>query len=182
MIDVNWDTIQENDGTFNNPEPGGYIAVISDYEDNEQKQYLKIFWDFAEGEFQGYNQETFDRAGFWPTALFRSYKPKALGFFKSFKACLEASNRGYRFDTRNLDAIIGKKFGVVLGEEQYLSNSGEPKNRLYVAQTRSIQAIREKDYKAPPFKPLKAAPVQQSAYPAPDYGAALSFDDEDVPF
>ncbi|MCD8354176.1 MAG: hypothetical protein LUC47_07700 [Clostridiales bacterium] len=181
MIDVNWDEIQENDGTFANPEPGGYIAVISDYEDNEEKQYLKVFWDFAEGEFKGYNAETFDRAEFWPTQLFRSYKPKALPFFKSFKASLEASNRGYRFDSRNLDAMVGKQFGVVLGEEQYRSNSGETKNRLYVAQTRSVQAIREKDYKVPPFKPLKDAPAAEPAYPAPDYGV-LSFDDENVPF
>lgn len=169
MVDIqNWDAIQERqDGEFPRPLPGGYIVRLVDYEDNEEKQYLRLFWDFAEGEFKGTNQSTYNRAGFWPYAFIRSYKEKALPFFKGFKTCLELSNRGYQFNTRNLEALRNKLLGVVLGMEEYRANSGEIKERLYVAQVRSIKAIRDKDFKVPELK--KYQPDGSAA--APDYAA-----------
>ena len=94
-----WDAIQEA-GEYENPVPGAYIAVIRGVEDVEEKEYLSIRWDFAEGAYKGANQETFDRAGFWPTVLIRSYKDTALRFFKSFKTSVEMSNKGYIFNDR----------------------------------------------------------------------------------
>jgi hypothetical protein len=177
MIDVqNWDDIQERqDGEYPTPEPGGYIAKITGYEDVEAKQYLRIFWDFAEGEFVGLNQQTYDRAGFHPYAFIRSYKPTALGFFKGFKTVLEVSNPQYRFNTRQLDAMVGKYLGVVLAKEEYRANSGEIKLRLYVAQVRSVKAIREQDFKVPDLRKAKvtvqpAAPSYGGGYPPPAYG------------
>ena len=107
MNKINWDEVQEA-SEFDNPKPGAYIATICRVEDVEEKEYLLIEWDFAEGTYKGNNNDTFARAGFWPIQLRRSYKPSALGFFKSFKTALEDSNPGYRFDEFNLRDMVHK--------------------------------------------------------------------------
>lgn len=161
MIDIqDWDSIEERqDGDYNNPTPGGYIVKITAVNDKEEKQYLEISYDFAEGEFKGEYQRVYDRSGFWPGTFIRSYKQRALPFFKGFKTCLETSNRGYQFNTRSLDSMIGKYLGLVLGEEEYWSSQyGEIRKRLRVDQVRSVQAIRDGDFKVPVLKKYKDVP------------------------
>lgn len=162
--DINWDSVKEvQDGDYSNPIPGAYIAVIKGVEDKEDKEYLEIRWDFAEGEYAGSNQETYKRAGFWPTLLRRSYKKKAEGFFKSFYTNVERSNREYVFDARNLNGLVGKYLGLVLGEEEYVKKNGEIGTRLYVAQVKSINAIQDGDFKVPNLKRLTGNPSDYSA-------------------
>lgn len=183
MININnWDDIQEQQpGQFDRPSPGGYIARIVNVEDREDKEYLRIEWDFAEGEYKGNNAETFNRAGFWPIALIRSYKPKALGFFKAFKTSVEASNRGYVFKN-DPPSLVGKALGVVLGEEEYVKGNGEIGKRLYVYQVRSVKAIQDGNFDIPELKRLSA---KQPPAPKPDerfQPADAPDDDEDLPF
>lgn len=205
ISDSQWDSIQERpDGEFPTPAPGGYIGYIVRYEDVERptkqgggSQYLRIEWDFAEGEFKLYNRDTYDRANFWPGfgSFIRSYKDSALPFFKAFKTCLEVSNSGYHFRTDQLDAMRGKKLGIVLGEEEYYSKDGELKTRLYVAQVRSVKAIRDGDFKVPALKKYKGAPpapapanqyapqyAQPQPYNAPPQQWAELEDDGELPF
>lgn len=179
MKKIDWNNVQEvRDGETMGPIPGGYAAKIVSVEDREDKEYLRIEWDFADGEFKGHNAETFERAGFWPCSLIRSYKPKALGFFKAFKTALEESNPGYKFDEMNVQGMVGKYIGVVLGEEEYMKNNGTVGTRLYVAQVRSGKAIREGDFKVPETKKLaqKSAP----AIPVPAFEPIE--DEGDLPF
>lgn len=177
MRKVNWDGVQEAEG-FDSPAPGAYIAVIRNVEDREDREYLRVEWDFAVGRYKGANRDTFDRAGFWPTALIRSYKEKALGFFKAFKTALEASNPGYAFREDRLDDMIGKRLGVVLGEEEYVGGDGTVKKRLYVAQTRSVAAIQKGDFRVPALRRLPPSP----AAPAPSPAPAFPEDDGELPF
>ena len=163
MRKIDWNSVQEAT-EFENPAPGAYIASIWSVTDVEAKEYLQIEWDFAEGEYMGDNYNTWKRAGFWPYRLIRSYKEKALPFFKSFKNDLEASNRGYTFDEMELQAMRGKKIGVVLGEEEYQAKDGSIKKRLYVHATKSVDAIAAGDFKIPALKKLAA--------PSPTAGAA----------
>ncbi len=164
MRKFDWDKIEEKEG-FDKPTPGGYVAKITFAEDNEEKEYIKIEWDFAEGKYYNDNYATFQRAGFWPMAIYRSYKESALGFFKAFKTALEKSNPGYVFQEENIKAMAGKYIGVVLGEEAYEKRDGTPSTRLYVALTKSVQAIREHDYEVPKFRQAKqkrtSKPVNQ---------------------
>lgn len=181
-----WDAIQEA-GEYENPVPGAYIAVIRGVEDVEEKEYLAIKWDFAEGTYKNANQETFDRAGFWPTILIRSYKDTALRFFKSFKTSVEMSNKGYRFDDQNVQKLVGKYLGVVLGEEEYRKNNGSIGTRLYVAQVRSCEAVQDGNFKVPELKKLveQAAPASQYTPAARPIGGGLypvDDDDGDLPF
>lgn len=191
--DVDWSTITPMEpGDFNNPAPGGYPAVILRVEDKEDKQYLEIQWDFPSGPYQGANQETFSRAGFWPITLRRSYKDNALGFFKAFLTALEESNPGYRFDSRNISGLVGKRMGVVLGEEEYQKRNGEIGERLYVYQVRSLAAIQSGDFKVPELKCLdakKPSGGSAPAFPPPpaqSYGGSgfsyMDGGDGDLPF
>ena len=185
MRRVDWNEVQEASG-YDNPAPGAYIAVLCGVEDHEDKEYLKILWDFSDGEYKGSNRDTYDRAGFWPIALIRSYKPKALGFFKAFKTALEESNPGYMFDESNLNGMVGKKICVVLGEEEYQSNDGSIKTRLHVSQTRSLEAYRKGDFKVPALKPLSSraasSPSWTASPPAPSGSWGPVDDDGELPF
>lgn len=167
MRKVNWDNVQESQD-FPRPVPGGYVARITNVEDVEEKEYLRIEWDFVGPPFEGSNLSTFDRLGFWPLSFIRSYKEKNLSWFKAFKTQLESSNPGYQFREDDLSALRGKLIGVVLGEEEYMGNGGTKKTRLTVRQTRSADAIRRGDFTVPPLKPLKpsaAGPAFSSSEP-----------------
>lgn len=191
MKKQNWDNVQEA-AEYERPTPGAYIARIVNVEDHEDKEYLKIEYDFAEGKFKGYYAELYKSKAFWGGNFIRSYKEKALPFFKAFKTCLEASNRGYFFDEERLDEMINKKLGIVLGEEEYRKNDGGIGQRLYVAQVRTIKAIETGDFKVPDLKKLTPS-AETAAYSAPaGYGATpagfgtgfaeLSGDDGELPF
>lgn len=180
MKNVNWDDVQDE---VRWPVPGGYAAKIVKVEDVEDKEYLRIEWDFADGEFKGANQEISDAFGFWPTALIRSYKKTALRFFKGFKTCVEASNRNYVFKN-DPQSLVGKFMGVVLGEEEYLSGDGKIKKRLYVHSVRTGKAIREGDFDVPELKKLDPAKIPNTsgaAAPTSNF-AVLEDDDAELPF
>lgn len=176
MKNVNWNEVQDE---IRNPAPGGYAAKITRVEDNEDKEYLRIEWEFADGEFKGVNQEVYDAFGFWPLAFICSYKQKALRFFKGFKTAVEESNRNYTFDCGNPSGLVGKYVGVVLAEEEYLNKKNELKTRLYVAEKRSGKAIREGDYKIPELKKLASSTV--AVAPAANF-AVLDDEDAKLPF
>ena len=181
MRKVDWNNVNEAQD-FDNPTPGAYIGVITMVEDVESKEYLKVDWDFAEGQYKGNNRETHDRAGFWPYAIIRSYKEKALPFFKAFKTALEDSNRGYFFEEDNLRAMVGKRIGVVLGEEEYEKKKGGIGKRLYVYQTRSVEAIQKGDFTVPELKKLQAADNNANAYYTPTQFAPVDDNDSELPF
>lgn len=177
----NWDNIQEATGEFERPAPGGYIARIVSVEDVEEKEYLRIEWEFEEGTYKGDNAATYNRAGFWPLLLIRSYTEKALGFFKAFKTSVEVSNPRYVFSTQNVHTLEGKLMGVVLGEEEYTKNNGTVGVRAYVYQVRSVEAIRKGDFKVPGLKKLaNQSPARTTAY-TPGAFEPLP-DDGDIPF
>lgn len=190
MKNIDWNTVQDE---YSKPVPGGYAAKITKVTDDESKECLYIEWEFAEGEFKGCNQETFDAFGFWPMLLVKSYKPTALRFFKGFKTAVENSNRNYTF-RNDPQSLVGKFVGVVLGEEEYMAKDGSIKTRMYVAEVRSGSSIREGDYKVPEIK--KYVPkaggnsygasnfggyFAPAAAPAPGF-AMLEDDDAQLPF
>ena len=180
MKNVNWNEVQDD---IRRPVPGGYAAKITEVIDNEDKEYLLIRWEFADGEYKGCNQETFDAFDFWPIAFVKSYKQKALRFFKGFKTAVEESNRNFVFKN-DPQSLVGKYMGVVLGEEEYLDKEGNLKTRLYVDQVRSGKAIRDGDYKIPDLKKLpagSAAPATAYAASANNY-AVPTDDDAELPF
>lgn len=159
MRNIDWSGVSDP-AEYPKPNPGGYIVRILAVQDEEIKEYLKISYDFAEGELKGYYKELNQTFGFWGGTFIKSYKEKALTFFKAFKTAVEESNPPYVF-RNDPKSLVGKFVGVVLAEEEYTSNAGQIKTRLYVDQVRSIQAIWAGDFAVPPLKKL-----------APDKGKA----------
>lgn len=168
MRKVNWDTVKESTpGDFRRPDPGAYVAQIISVEDREDREYLRIEWDFASGEWKGDNTRVFQRAGFWPMPYNASYKEKALGFFKHFKKAVEESNRGYLFSEDDVQGLRGKFFGVILAEREY---KGEVKLKaVNVCTTSDVQSG---NYAVPKEKPKKNDAALQE----------LTEDDGELPF
>lgn len=134
--------------------PGGYICRITGVKDWEQKEYLEIEYDIAEGNHRGYYLNLFQKFNFWGARFIRSYKQTAIQYFKAFIDAVEASNKEYYFNF-NEKTLIGKYIGIVLGEEEYKSNNGEIKKRLYVHSIKTVKEIKEGKFKVPDFKYYK---------------------------
>lgn len=147
--------VEEMTGEFKRPEAGGYVAVIVGVEDVPEKEYLKISYDIADGEFKKFYTNRKKERGFDYPFFFRSYKDSALGFFKGFVASVEKSNPGFTWDGCTESQFVKKGVGIVLGEEHYLNNEGKEKVRYTVASTHSIAAIRSGDFEIPPVKEVE---------------------------
>ena len=99
---------------------------------------------------------------------------------------MEKSNPGYTFDEFRLADMRGKYIGIVLGEEEYISNKGEVKTKLVVVTTKTIQDIRDGNFTVPAKKllaekkPVYAAPAENSFASPPDDGPMPW--DEKLPF
>lgn len=132
---------------------GGYVCVVTAVQDVPDKEYLKVEFDVAEGEYKGYGLDMMEKHGFNPLKMVKSYKESAKGFFKRFISSIERSNGGY---TWNWDeySLIGKRFGAVLGEEQYRKNSGDIGTRLYCDREMPVQRIKDGDFDVPALKTL----------------------------
>jgi hypothetical protein len=131
---------------------GGYICKITKVEDVPNKEYLKIEYDVVQGDFKDYFKNLFEAKKFWGGNFIRSYKETALSFFKSFTTAIEKSNSNFKFNNDETK-LVGKLIGLVLGEEGYIANDGSSKSRLYVKETRSVDAIKNKEFEVPEYKP-----------------------------
>lgn len=149
MKKLNLKNVEEATGDFKSPKAGGYICIITDVEDVSEKEYLKVFYDIADGEFKGYYTNLAKEKGWNMPYFIRSYKDTALSFFKGFVTSVENTNNGFKWDEKNEKAFVKKGVGLVLADETYLNANGEEKHRLYVASNHSAKAIREGDFKVP---------------------------------
>ena len=176
----NYDNVKPNyGGEGRKEEPGGYIVKITLAQDVPQKEYLRIEWDYTEGDLAGAHRECYDNYGFWPAPLFRSYKEKAAGMFKAFIESVEKSNEGFTWNWNERD-LVGKWVGVVTREEEYTSNSGELKTRIIVDRVLPAVDILNGNFTVLPTKRKEAsnrsnAVVDMTASSVPAF-------DEDTPF
>lgn len=146
-------------GDFERLPAGGYVIKITGVQDADDKQYLRIVYDIAEGPEAGrYKNE--DAEHNYRHSFVRSYKEKALGMFKAFIKAVDAANET-DFDSRiekgfpELE-LVGKLLGVLFGYEEYNANDGTVKERLYLARFLTLEQVRSGDYKVPDLKKLKA--------------------------
>ena len=152
MKKLNLANVEEATGDFKSPKAGGYVCIITDVEDVPDKEYLKVSYDIADGEFKGYYTKLATEKGWNMPSFIRSYKDTALPFFKGFVTSVETTNNGFKWDNKNEKAFIKKGIGLVLGDETYLNKSGEEKHRLYVFSNHSANAIRDGKFKVPELK------------------------------
>lgn len=158
MKKIDMTNVQEA-GEFRRPEPGAYHCVIKAVEDISDKEYLKVGYDIAEGEYKDYytNLRKDHPDWAWSGVYVKSYKQAALPMFKRFCSAVSKSNGGYVFDGGSVNSdeksLIGKHIGIVLQEEEYYSNSGDKRTRLIVYSECPVDKI--PDQKVPKLKALK---------------------------
>ena len=184
-----YDKIQES-GSFKKLPVGGYVVKILDATDVPEKEYLRISFDVAEGEYKGffaeeYKNDTRDGKK-WPNAgtFIRSYKEKALPMLKGFTAAVEKSNKGYSWDFDE-KTLKNKVVGLVLGEEEFVNSSGKLRTRTYVSAVRSVDTIKKGEFTVPELKKLDATKVSSSHTKQDDFVdpfAAQSNETESNPF
>ena len=192
-------------GEFPRVTPGGYVIGIVSVQDVPEKEYLKISYDIAEGELKNYYYEMKQRTGYELPCFYKSYKDKALGFFKAFLDAVIASNPGYVWNNDER-TLTRKMVGCVLREEEYRNRSGEIKVSLKPDIFYPAQEIRAGRFEVPDRKCLNddrydryvdaqnahsgsysAPQAQQAGYTVPQNTAPFSNDpdilsDDGVPF
>ena len=155
---------------------GGYICKYTKVEDNPDKNYLYMEYDIADGEFKDYYKDLSERFDFWGGRCYRSYTEKALPMFKRMCSAVTKSNKGFIFDgNEHADetTLVGKKVGLILGEEEYEGNDGSIKTRLYVVREVAIDDIKAGKFKVPELKKLDGSktetkPAAESFMNVPD--------------
>lgn len=181
MKQVDLTNVQEASSGFQRHPAGPYICKITAVEDLPEKEYLRVSYDIAEGEYAGYyakgREDHPDWA--WYGSYVKSYKEKALPMLKRFCSAVSKSNGKYVFDAGSVNSdektLVGKKVGLLFGEEEYYGNDGELKTRLYVYSEFPVDKLA--DQKIPNIKKLKEeAPKTDSD------GFLSAEDDDEIPF
>lgn len=177
-----FDQVQEAT-EFPKVEPGPQIVQILSVEDVLDKEYLKIEFDIAHGDLKGEFKRLQEQFGDWPAqgTTYRSYKQKALPFFKKFIVAVEKSNSGFKFDFDE-QKLVGKYFVANFGLEEY-DNGEEIKTSIKMQEARSIPAYKEGNIEAPKPKLVSEEVRQKYAtsgtiHPDPE----IIVPDDDLPF
>ena len=164
-----FDKVQENGGGFKRIPDGAYIVGVKKVEDVSDKEFLRLELDICKGEYKNWYQQQYDadnrETKYWPRdgVLVRSYKEKALPFFKGFITAVTKSNPKFEWKWNEQD-LKNKVFGVVVGTEEYLKKNGGVGTRPYIDSVHSVEAIEKGDYTVPDVKKLD--PTKTTSKPA----------------
>ncbi|MBP2663525.1 MAG: hypothetical protein H6Q71_1473 [Firmicutes bacterium] len=176
MKHINWNEVEEVSMDYKKLVAGGYVCIITNVEDVPKKEYLKIEYDIAKGEFENHFQKLFEAKEFWGGKFIKSYKDgKAQSFFKAFLTALNRSNGGFIYNNDE-KALVGKLVGLVLAEEEYIKNDQTIGTRLFVHSIRSIEQINAGEFNIPEIKRIEP----QSNTQNPFGGQVLP--NEDIPW
>ena len=183
MRKVNWASVTaSSDGDFEKLPAGPYVAVITEATDNENKQYVEIVYDIAEGEHKGYYSDDWGKSHPYAHHIFMSYKDTALGMLKGRLEAIQASNPGFdafaAWDAGRLDMFRNRLVGINLQEEEYERNDGDTGVRLNVAQVVDAQRVRDGLVKTRERKTLDA----KKAHVPPTQSEKDTFNAVDIPF
>ena len=177
-------SVQEASGESKRLPAGGYICKYTNVEDNAEKQYLYMEFDIADGEFKDYYKQLAVQFDFWGGRCYRSYKENALPMFKRMCSAVTKSNKGFIFDGNehcDESTLIGKKVGMILGEEEYVGNDGSVKSKLYVVREIPVEDIKAGKFKVPAIKKL-AESSETTQKPDDGFMNVPEDADEETPF
>ena len=178
-------------GNHPRPTPGGYVMRIQSVNNIVAKEQLEICLEFDAGDFIGYCKSIKDRFNFWPARCTKSYKDKALPFFKAFIEAVIESNEDTDglvigdFEDVDETKLVGKSVGVVVGEREYDGNDGTRKKALdwYNATFTSIDNIIKGNYEVPELRITgTSAPTESAGVVDMSSGYLGPITENDVPF
>ena len=193
MPKVNLNDVQESTGGFADIEPGAYVLVITKMEPVPDKEFVRIFWDVAEGPSKGaYAQSQY------PPSDVMSWKESALGFTKhklhviadSNSATQEVVEQAFQMDDWN--RFVGKRFGAVVRRRLYTAgpNSKTPgadKTAVEVAAWMTPEELAEDKWSKTLLNDRDQRTKQDAQPQAPvavpeSFGSSDEFASEDIPF
>ena len=180
---LNWDSIQASgDGGFEALPAGPYVAKIVDMVDKEDREYVEVVYDIAEGPKAGYYSDDWGKQHPYAHHFFMSYKQTALGMLKGRLEAIQKSNPGFdpfaAWDAGRLDIFHNRLVGINLQEEEYEKRDGGISTRLNVCQVVDAQMVRDGKVKAREKKTM-GGKMTTSATTSSNISKAA---DVDVPF
>lgn len=137
---IKWEEVKESKGGEKLPS-GCYVGKVVGAIDYPDKEYIRLEFDIAEGDFAKHFEERGWNGRYW----YASYKATALGMFKWMFLRLEESNPGWKFDgdEHNAGQFRGKLAGIVMRDEEYMdAASGEVKCSQKIAKIVAAQDVR----------------------------------------
>lgn len=151
---------------------GCYVCVIKQASviDEYGKEKLAILFDIAEGEQKDFYKSQYDAArassseAKWKGVHKQIMSGTGLPYFKGLITSIEKSNPGFVFKfgvDGNEKTLAGKKFGLVMGREQFKANDGNLKWATKVFQVRSLEGL--KNAEIPEDKPYTETEPQAGA-------------------
>lgn len=145
---------------YEEPDAGGYVCKIVDAILHEDKKYVEMHLDIAEGKFAGYYQKLEDRAGFWGLKYYASFKESVLNKFIKMCASFETCNPGFTFDPfrgkgADVDTLKGKNIGYVFGYEEYEKKDGTIGTRPMLGNLTEVKKIKSGKFKVPELKRIE---------------------------
>ena len=174
-------------GEFETLPAGGYKCLIKKVvceKTQAGKEFLKIGFDIAEGEYKDFYQKKFDNdtrspeerkwSGIW-TVFTEGYNPGTTNpKFKGLITSVEASNANFKFDFDE-QKLVNKKIGLVFREEEFLGTDGLP--HTAVKPFFAVSYDKAEEAKIPTKKVLSDNQYDQ-AFDA----TASAADNDDLPF
>ena len=196
--------VQESTGGFADIEPGAYKLVITKVEPHRGDEYVRIYWDVAEGPRKGaYAQSQYPPSDVlsWKESAFGMLKGKLHRIWQCNPQRLHASNDANgkflmvdEFEAENFDALVGCRFGAVVRRRLYTAgpNSKTPgadRTAIEVARYLTPDEYRDNDWPESLLQDrdqrdkTQQAPVQQQVAQVPQtFGEVQGLYDEGVPF
>lgn len=164
-------------GEFSQLPAGLYVCEILGAKQENYNGHARFImqFDISEGEYKGFYKKQYEaEKQTSQNAKFRglhrqNMEDQGLPFFKGLMTSLERSNAGYHFpwgQDGNEKTLVGKKFGAVMGREEFLTSDGEKRMSTKIVQIRSVEGL--KDAKIPEDKLLQ----EDAGQAASKYGQA----------
>lgn len=175
---------------------GCYICQILGVKQEEYMGHDRFImqFDIAEGEYTDFYQKQYkqakqsDQNAKYKGEYRQNMSGQGVPFFKGLITSIERSNPGFVFpfdQTGNEKMLAGKKFGAVMGREEFLTADGKKRMATKIFQIRSVEGL--KDAKVPEDRLLQDEPGGTGSYGAPAPGSDGFINipdgiDEELPF
>lgn len=158
-------------GEFASLPAGLYVCEILGVKQEEHNGHSRFVmqFDIAEGDQKGFYQKQYNaekqmnQAAKYKGVHHQNMEERGLPFFKGLMTSVERSNQGFHFPwgtQGNEKALVGKRFGAVMGREEFLTSDNKKRMATKIVQIRSIDGL--KDAKIPEDK-LLSDPVPEKA-------------------
>ena len=176
---TNWKDIKEAGGDFPRLTPGGYVCVIKKVTDfpEDKDQFIEVEYDVVEGDCKNIALDAYERFGNWSYKFRVYYRQKSLGFFKHFVSAVEKTNPNFTFNFDNINCLVNKGIGLVIGTRQYYGRDGSLKEAPDVQDYCTANDVRED---ALPSSPKVREP--RNAPPTVPAAAPEEFNPDELPF